>query len=85
MTGEPEGLAGRLAAAQRMLAAASFDDQTRARLQRRLTAICDAVKLPGADTGRCARRLDLLVADLRDCVQSGQDQGGQDQAGGAGG
>jgi hypothetical protein len=58
------GLAGRLAAVQRTLAGLGLDDEVRARFQRRLTAICDAIKAPGADPGRCARRLDLLLADL---------------------
>jgi hypothetical protein len=58
------GLAGRLAAVQRTLAGPGLDDEVRARFQRRLTAICDAIKAPGADAGRCARRLDLLLADL---------------------
>ena len=57
-------LAARLAAAQRVLAAIAVDDDVRARFQRRLTAICDALKAPVADAARCARRLDLLLSDL---------------------
>ena len=57
-------LAGRLAAAQRTLAVLPLDDEVRARFGRRLTAIGDAIKAPGADPARCARRLDLLLADL---------------------
>jgi hypothetical protein len=58
-------LAERLAAAQRVLASIAIDDDVRARFQRRLAAICDALKAPGADAARCARRLDLLLTDLR--------------------
>ncbi len=65
MTSARDSLAERLAAAHRALASAAVADAERARLQRRLTAICDAIKAPGADPGRCARRLDLLLADLR--------------------
>jgi hypothetical protein len=36
----------------------------RIRLQRRFTAICDALKTPGADAARSARRLDRLLADI---------------------
>jgi hypothetical protein len=72
-TGEPGGLADRLSAAQRVLASAAVDSRVRARFQRRLTAICDALKAPGADTARCARRLDLLLADLQPWVNSGEE------------
>jgi len=48
-----------------VLESTAVDDVVRARFQRRLTAICDALKAPGADTTRCARRLDLFLADLR--------------------
>jgi hypothetical protein len=64
-------LAGRLAEAQRTLATWPLDDEIRAKFQRRLTAICDASKSPGADAGRCARRLDLLLADLSRQVPAG--------------
>ena len=63
-TGGPGSLAERLSAAQRVLESAAVDNPVRARFQRRLTAICDALKAPGADAARCARRLDQFLADL---------------------
>lgn len=60
----PGSLAERLSAAQRLLESAAVDNPVRERFQRRLTAICDALKAPGADTARCARRLDQFLADL---------------------
>jgi hypothetical protein len=64
---EPAGeddMAGRLLMAQRLLGSASLPSDIRIRLQRRLVAICDAMKAPGADDIRSARRLDLLLAEL---------------------
>jgi hypothetical protein len=58
------GLAGRLAAAQYALARLPLTGEARARFGRRLAAIGDAIKAPGADLGRCGRRLDRLLADL---------------------
>jgi len=62
--GESEDLAGRLLLAQRLLGSADLASEARIRLQRRLTAICDAVKVPGADVARGAWRLDRLLAEL---------------------
>lgn len=70
-----DGLAERLAAAQRLLASAGVADDVRARFQRRLTAICDALKAPGANEARCIRRLDLLFADLRPAPRDESDLG----------
>lgn len=57
-------MAGRLLMAQRLLGSASLPSDVRMRLQRRLVAICDAMKAPGADDVRSARRLDLLLTEL---------------------
>lgn len=60
----PDGMAGRLLMAQRLLGSADLADGDRIRLQRRFAAICDAMKAPGADGRRIARRLDRLLADV---------------------
>jgi hypothetical protein len=62
--GGTENMAERLRIAQRLLGSAALPGDVRIRLQRRLAAICDALKVPGADAARSARRLDLLLADL---------------------
>ncbi len=62
--GGTENMAERLRIAQRLLGSAALPGDVRVRLQRRLAAICDALKVPGADAARGARRLDLLLADL---------------------
>lgn len=59
-----EAMAGRLLTAQRLLGSASLPGEVRMRLQRRLVAICDAMKAPGADAQRGARRLDRLLIEL---------------------
>lgn len=59
-----DGMARRLLMAQRLLGSAYLAGDDRIRLQRRFAAICDAMKAPGADAARGARRLDRLVADL---------------------
>jgi hypothetical protein len=64
-----ETMARRLLVAQRLLGSASLPGDARMRLQRRLAAICDAMKAPGADALRCARRLDRLLTEL---ARSGQ-------------
>jgi hypothetical protein len=56
-------LAGRLLAAQRAIAALGVNSDARMRLHSRLMAICAALKVPGADRARGARRLDRLIAD----------------------
>lgn len=55
-------LAARLLAAHRTLAAIGDPDK-RLRLHLRLMSICTALKMPGANRSRCARRLDRLIAD----------------------
>jgi hypothetical protein len=64
MDGGFEDLAQRVRMAQRLLGSAPLAGDARIRLQRRLVAICDALKVPGADVARIARRLDLLLTDL---------------------
>jgi hypothetical protein len=65
-----ETMALRLLMAQRLLGSACLPGDVRIRLQRRLVAICDAMKAPGADEVRGARRLDRLLTDL---ARTGQD------------
>jgi hypothetical protein len=69
--GGAEDMAQRLRIAQRLLGSAALPGDTRIRLQRRLVAICDALKVPGADVARNARRLDLLLADLARACPAG--------------
>ena len=64
MDGGFEDMAELLRIAQRLLGSAALAGDARIWLQRRLVAICDALKLPGADVARIARRLDLLLTDL---------------------
>jgi hypothetical protein len=49
---------------QRLLGSADLAGEDRIGLQRRFAAICDAMKAPGADAARSARRLDRLLADV---------------------
>jgi hypothetical protein len=77
-----EDMARRLQMAQRLLGSAGLAAGTRIRLQRRLIAICDAMKSPAADTARGAWRLDLLLADLARSCEAGQDGSGAVAAGG---
>jgi hypothetical protein len=64
-----EGMAQRLLTAQRLLGSTDLAGDARIRMQRRLAAICDAMKARGADVTRNAWRLERLLADL------GPDQG----------
>ena len=57
-------LADRLLAARRSLAARELAVDQRARLAVRLTAICDAMKAPGADTAHGERRLQKFLEEL---------------------
>jgi hypothetical protein len=62
--GDP--LAARLLAVQRALAALSADPagaEVRLRLNHRFTAICAALKMPGASRIRSIRRLNELMAE----------------------
>jgi hypothetical protein len=62
--GGADDMAARLLMAQRLLGSCRLADGDRVRLQRRLVAIGDALKVPGADAGRGAWRLDQLLADI---------------------
>src|SRR5215468_7686127 len=66
-----EAMARRLLMAQRLLGSASLPGEVRMRFQRRLVAICDAMKAPGADAGRGTRRLDRLLTELARTGQPG--------------
>jgi len=66
-----ETMAGRLLIAQRLLGSAALPGEVRMRLQRRLVAICDAMKAPTADPARSARRLDRLLTELAGARQPG--------------
>lgn len=65
--GSPSGddLARRLATVSRQLLSARLSPADASRFRKRLAAICDAMKQPGADPARGTRRLDLLLAQLR--------------------
>jgi hypothetical protein len=62
--GGADEMARQLLIAQRLLCSSSLAAQDRIRLQRRLVAVGDAVKIPGADLARGAWRLDRLLADI---------------------
>ena len=72
-----EAMARRLLMAQRLLGSASLPGEVRMRFQRRLVAICDALKAPGADAGRGARRLDRLLTELSGHPGLAQPRGGR--------
>ena len=57
-------MARQLLIAQRLLWSSCLAANDRIRLQRRLVAIGDAAKVPGADVARGAWRLDRLLADI---------------------
>jgi hypothetical protein len=63
MAGADE-MAARLLMAHRLLGSSGLIGEDRVRLQRRLVAIGDALKVPGADAARGAWRLDRLLADI---------------------
>jgi hypothetical protein len=69
----PDNVARRLHSAHRLLRSAGLAGDAGIRLQRRLIAICDALKVPGADAARAAWRLDLLLADLARTCPPGQE------------
>jgi hypothetical protein len=62
--GGADEMAARLLMAQRLLGSCGLAGDDRVRLQRRLVAIGDALKVPGADAARGAWRLDRLLADI---------------------
>jgi hypothetical protein len=59
-----DALAARLLSAHRALAGLNVASEARIRLNLRFTAICTALKLPGANPASCARRLDRLITDI---------------------
>ncbi len=63
-TGPAEGMAASLLMVQRLLGSAGLAQADRIRLQRRLAAICDAMKAEGADAARITWRLDRLLRDI---------------------
>jgi hypothetical protein len=62
--GSADEMAARLLMAQRLVGSGGLADDDRVRLQRRLVAIGDALKVPGADVARGAWRLDRVLADI---------------------
>jgi hypothetical protein len=62
--GGADEMAARLLMAQRLLGSRGLAGDERVRLQRRLVAIADALKVPDADAARGAWRLDRLLADI---------------------
>ncbi|HUA30595.1 MAG TPA: hypothetical protein VMC03_17055 [Streptosporangiaceae bacterium] len=62
--GGVDEIAGRLLLAHRLLCSPGLAADDRIRLQRRLVAIGDASKVPGADVARGAWRLDRLLAEI---------------------
>ncbi len=75
-----DNVAQRLHMAHRLLRSAGLAGDAGIRLQRRLIAICDALKAPGADAARAAWRLDLLLADLARTCPPGQEAAPQQGA-----
>jgi len=69
--GGPDETARRLLIAQRLLCSSCLAADDRIRLQRRLVAIGDAAKVPGADLARGAWRLDRLLADIAQAHDQG--------------
>jgi hypothetical protein len=67
-----EGMSASLLLAGRLLGSPGLRPDDRSRLQRRFTAICDAMKAQGADETRIAWRLDRLVAEITRRCQPGQ-------------
>ena len=61
---ERDALAERLHTAWERLAASDLPAEQRARLQRQLIAVCDAVKAPGASPEAGQRRLDGFLGML---------------------
>jgi len=57
-------LAGRIRALQLYISSLDIPADVRVHLQRRLVAVCDAMKAPTADPARCERRLASLATEL---------------------
>jgi hypothetical protein len=69
--GGADEMAARLLMAHRLLGSCGPAGDDRARLQRRLVAIGDALKVPGGDAARAAWRLDRLLADIARAAAAG--------------
>jgi hypothetical protein len=63
-----DALARELHTARARLAAADLAPQERARLQRKFIAVCDAAKVPGADSAACLKRLESFLAALDNAI-----------------
>jgi hypothetical protein len=72
--GGADEMAARLLMAQRLLGSCGLAGDDQVRLQRRLVAIGDALKVPGADAERGAWRLDRLLADIAQAAASPPDR-----------
>jgi hypothetical protein len=72
--GGADEMAARLLTAQRLLDSCGLAGDDRVRLQRRLVAIGDALKGPGADAARGAWRLDRLLADIAQAAPGAADR-----------
>ncbi|HUC59645.1 MAG TPA: hypothetical protein VMA95_19755 [Streptosporangiaceae bacterium] len=59
----PDELAVRLRDAQRLLARLRAPAEVRIRLNLRLAAICNSLKMPDSSKAGCVLRLDQLIAD----------------------
>jgi energy-converting hydrogenase Eha subunit C len=70
-TGGAAEMARRLLMAQRLLGSCGLEGDALMRLQRRLVAIGDALKVPAADVERCAWRLDRLMSDIAQAAMQG--------------
>jgi 3-isopropylmalate/(R)-2-methylmalate dehydratase small subunit len=60
----PGRLADRIRACQHRISCLDIASDVRIHLQRRLVAVCDAMKAASADPARCEQRLGSLTADL---------------------
>lgn len=83
MSDDTESMARRLLMTRRLLDSADLADDCRARMRRGLAAICDTLKVPGADLARSTGRLNRLLAGLALAARAGQAAEGQDDSGAA--
>jgi 3-isopropylmalate/(R)-2-methylmalate dehydratase small subunit len=60
----PGRLAGRIRACQHRISCLDIPSDVRIHLQRRLVAVCDAMKAAAADPARCEQRIASLTAEL---------------------
>jgi hypothetical protein len=81
MGDDSESMARRLLMTRRLLDNADLADDCRARMRRGLAAICDTLKVPGADLARSAGRLNRLLAGLALAARAGQEAGRRNDSG----